>query len=146
MECGVGQKEWRSRNSVTSWRGLFLPLPLLYLCPSLSTPLFIACFPSLRFLLSICPSLTCSLCQAAALWCGAGTGTLCLASFFILSVSSHTYNMAIFYNNTHWCMHKITNLKHKLLQAGMCGNLPLATSVTCIWSWWGAKKATDPGD
>lgn len=68
---------------------------------------------------------------------------LFLHSFCFLTHIQHGYIL-----QQHTLVHaqNHTNLKHKLLQAGMCGNLPLATSVTCIWSWWGAKKATDPGD
>lgn len=68
-----------------------------------------------------------------------------LSSFFLFP-HTHIKHGYILQQHTLVHAHNHTNLKHKLLQAGMCGNLPLATSVTCIWSWWGAKKATDPGD
>jgi len=45
-----------------------------------------------------------------------------------------------------WPLSFPLSLSHTHSQTGMCGNLPLATSVTCIWSWWGAKEPTDPGD
>lgn len=40
MECAVGQKERRSRNSVTSWRGLtlFLPPLTLFVHPTAASP------------------------------------------------------------------------------------------------------------
>lgn len=67
----------------------------------------------------------------------AGPGTLAWPFFpiciyiyiYILSLQQHKHT----HTHTHW-------------QTGMCGNLPLATSVTCIWSWWGAKEPTDPGE
>lgn len=97
MECAVGQKEQRSRNSVTSWRGLTLFLPPLtgFVPPSyfsLSLPLYLCTMFS--FSLSFSPSL--SLFQAA----------LMLAQVLLLGLFPHSLSQskAIFLacnNNTH---------------------------------------------
>lgn len=135
--------------SVHILSSLFLPFFFLQSLFSFSafppsSPLF-----SLTHFFSL--SVFCSL-----MWCRPRYSRL--ASFFALWLFTHTH--------THTCRHTTLlcsyglqqhrlvhaqkshkhNLKHTLSHTGMCGNLPLATSVTCIWSWWGAKKPTDPGD
>lgn len=134
MECAVGQKERRSRNSVTSWRGLtlFLPPLTLFVHPTAAAPssYLILCLSPSEARFSLC-SLTlfslsgcCVLMQAQVLLLG-----LSFLSIYIFLACNSTG----IHTHTHW-------------QTGMCGNHPLATSVTCIWSWWGAKEPTDPGE
>lgn len=65
-----------------------------------SLPVFLALDLSITYLFTL--SGCCTL-----MWCWPRYSLLglFLHSFCFLT---HTYNMAIFYNNTHWCMHKIT--------------------------------------
>lgn len=82
MECAVGQKERRSRNSVTSWRGLTLFLPPL-------TP-FVHSL-SLSLVLSLCIRSSFSL--SLSLYFDAGPGTLAwpFSSFSLLQNTKHGY-------------------------------------------------------
>lgn len=83
MECAVGQKERRSRNSVTSWRGLTLPAPLPHFHHSLS---------SLSLYLKLVFPLRSSLTHSfSLLYFDAGPGTLAWPLFLHSLSLFHTH-------------------------------------------------------
>lgn len=98
---------------------------------SSSLSVFEACF----FFFAFSPSLTHSFSMSGLLYFDAGPGTLTwpFSSFHLFLLQTQSTAIFLARNNTGLLhAHKSHTLTHTLSQAGMCGNLPLATFVTCI--------------
>jgi len=111
MECGVGQKERRTRNSVTSWRGLTLfPRSPLTLFVSYSLSSAIQSLFSLQAFLAFSPSLTHSFTLSGCctlMWCWPRYSRL--ASFL---THTHTHSQHRYILRLEQHRHKIPRAQH----------------------------------